>query len=216
MFKIFCSDLLAPEKGVHNSSSLAQLQVLFEDELLKFPTKLSKLDIQPDVGGVSSRKKVYDFLTKCREEELLPRYHELLTNNRHCNDMAQRLVKKCMDRKSLVASNPKVGLFRDHLEQIDVEEIVILDDFWTLVQDYLGSVANTLDASACWMSAKRPDPPSDSSGNTSRGGKGKSSVKVAAIKAKTEKPAGGKPKATVTVSGAVKQKWCCRTCGWRR
>jgi hypothetical protein len=188
---------------------------LLEVSLLKFTTKLSKVDLQPEYGGISSRKKVYDFLTGLRQDELLPQYFELLTNNRHCNDMTQRLVKKCLDRKSLVASNAKVGLFRDHLEQFELDDIVILDDFWIIVQDYLGSVANTLDASACWMSsaAKRADPTPDS-GNTSRGGgKGKSAVKLAAVKSKTGKPAGGKPKATVVAPGEVKQKWNCRTCG---
>ena len=194
LFKVFCSELLAPTKGVHNTSTLAQLQVAFELTLFQFQTKLSKVDLQPVVGGISSKKKVYDFLTEMRTDELLPQYYELMQSVPNICDMTTRLVKKCMDRKSPIASNPRVGLFRDNLETYIVDDILTLDDFWTIVQDFLGNLANTLDSHSCWLTTTgRSDSTSatvtTATGNTNRGGgKGKHGVKLAAVKSQTDKP----------------------------
>ena len=232
LYKIFCGGMILDTKGANNTANtLPQLQAKLEMALAEFPRNLSKLDMSADTPGdksLTSTNKAFNFMLATRAIEDEPQYHEILQQAHVLTEITTRLVARCKERKSQLASNARVVAFREFIENYKLEpenDIIVLDDFYKAVTQLLVQLTTSIDRLTIWTTVKPTpttgnNPPggtsnrggANTSNSSNRGGKGGKSTKLAATKSQQGKPV-GKPKTGTLPSGAAPAKWNCRTCG---
>ena len=231
LYQHFCGSLLLDTKGSNTTANTKiQLQAKLETALSEFTRNLSKVDLCADPPGdkaQTSTQKVFSFLLTARQSEAEPQFQEILQDAQVLTEVTTHLVGKCKERKSQLASHPRVVAFREFITSFEAHpenDIITLDDFYKAVTLFLTELATSIDRMTIWTTIRPAphngnNPPGGSvrgGGNTTnsanRGGKGGKPVKLAAVKSQQGKPV-GKPKASTSGTRPESAKWNCNTCG---